>query len=92
MRPFFFFRWRRRGRPWGWHEAGRWRRLVRLTPMREEEEGGRLGREVSWAGREAEAQWGRGGMATAGPKVWMGRLAAGPVGPKVRKNSFPNKI
>jgi hypothetical protein len=65
---------------------------VRLTPMREEEEGGRLGREVSWAGREAEAQWGRGGMATAGPKVWMGRLAAGPVGPKVRKNSFPNKI
>jgi hypothetical protein len=34
---------------------------VRLAPMREEEEGGRLGREVSWAGREAEAQWERGG-------------------------------
>jgi hypothetical protein len=68
--------------------------------MREEEEGGRLGREVSWAGREAKAQWGRGGgngwleekRAAAGLKVRMGQLAAGPVGPKVRKNSFPNKI
>jgi hypothetical protein len=34
---------------------------VRLAPMREEEEGGRLGREVRWAGREVEAQWERGG-------------------------------
>jgi hypothetical protein len=29
--------------------------------MREEEEGARLGRAVGWAGREAVAQWGRGG-------------------------------
>jgi hypothetical protein len=51
---------------------------------------------VSWAGREAEAQGGRGGDgwlerkkgAAAGPKVWTGRLAAGPVGPKVRKILF----
>jgi hypothetical protein len=44
---------------------------------------------VSWAGREAEAQWGEGeadGWKTSGPR--LGRLAAGP---KVKENSFPNK-
>jgi hypothetical protein len=37
---------------------------------------GRLKREKKWV--------------AAGPKVRMGRLAAGSIGPKVRKNSFPN--
>jgi hypothetical protein len=68
--------------------------------VREEEEGSRLGREVSWASREAEAQWGWGGngrlerkkRAAAGPKVRMGRLAVGPVGPKVRKILFRIKF
>jgi hypothetical protein len=47
---------------------------------------------VSWAGREAEVQWGEGeaaGWKTSGP--WLGRLATGPIGPKVKENSFPNK-
>jgi hypothetical protein len=48
---------------------------------------------AGWAGREAEAQWGAGQegkkkWAVAGLKVRMGRLAAGPVGPKVRKILF----
>jgi hypothetical protein len=47
---------------------------VRLAPVWEEEEGGRLGREVSWAGREAEAQWGGGGDGTAG---WNGKKGYG---------------
>jgi hypothetical protein len=61
MRPFFLFQWRHRGRPWGRREAGWRRRLVRPATVREEEEGGRLGHEVSWADRDAEAQWGGGG-------------------------------
>jgi hypothetical protein len=72
---------------------------VHLASVREEEEGGWLGLEVSWAGREAEAQWGGGDgqlerkkRAAAGPKVRMGRLAAGPVGPKVRKILFRIKF
>jgi hypothetical protein len=39
------------------------------------------------AGREGKKKW-----AVAGPKVRMGQLHAGPVGPKVRKISFLNKI
>jgi hypothetical protein len=35
------------------------------------------------AGREGKQKW-----SVAGPKVRMGRLAAGPVGPKVRKILF----
>jgi hypothetical protein len=56
-------------------------------------------RTVSWAeraslaGREAEAQWGEGEQPvekkTSGPR--LGRLAAGPIGPKVKENYFPNK-
>jgi hypothetical protein len=48
---------------------------------------------VSWAGREAEAQWGEGERPvekkTSGTR--LGRLAAGPIGPKVKENSFLNK-
>jgi hypothetical protein len=71
----------------GGNRAGRHRRVVGWAER------------VSWAGREAEAQWGEGGgrpaekekkWAAAGPKGRMGRLAAGPIGPKVRKNSFLN--
>jgi hypothetical protein len=54
MRPLFSFRWRSSGSTVGRHEAGRRRRLVRLAPVREEEEDGRLG-------REGEALWGEGG-------------------------------
>jgi hypothetical protein len=50
---------------------------------------------VSWADREAEAQWGRGENARLKRKKWAatgpkGQLAAGPIGLKVRKISFPN--
>jgi hypothetical protein len=47
---------------------------------------------AGWAGREVEAQWGEGEQPvkiTSGP--WLGWLATGPIGPKVKKNSFPNK-
>jgi hypothetical protein len=49
---------------------------------------------AGWAGREAEAQWGEGEqpvgkkVAAARPKDWMGRLAAGPIGPKVKEIFF----
>jgi hypothetical protein len=45
MLPLFSFRWRSSGSTVGRREAGRWRRLVRLAPVREEEEDGRLDRE-----------------------------------------------
>jgi hypothetical protein len=53
-------------------------------------------REVSWADREAEAQWGgkkwpvekKRKWAVAGPKGRMGRLAAGPIGLKVKEKFF----
>jgi hypothetical protein len=49
---------------------------------------------VGWAGREAEAQWGERErpvgkkVATVGPKDRMGRLAVGPIGPKVKEKVF----
>jgi hypothetical protein len=72
---------------------------VHLAPVREEEEDGQLGCEgdLGWprgrgrVGRgekwpvEKKRQW-----AAAGPKGRMGRLVVGPIGPKVRKISFPN--
>jgi hypothetical protein len=69
---------------------------VRLAPVWEEEEGGRLGREVSWAGREAEAQWGGGGGRPVGKEKkgcgWAkrpdGLAGSWAVGPKVRKILF----
>ncbi len=61
MRSLFSLRWSSSGSTVGRHEAGRRQRRARLALVREEEEGGRLGREVSWVGREAEAQWGGGG-------------------------------
>jgi hypothetical protein len=45
MRLLFSFRWRSSGSTVGQHEANRRRRLVRLAPVQEEEENGRLGRE-----------------------------------------------
>jgi hypothetical protein len=47
---------------------------------------------AGWAGREAEAQWGEGERSvkkTSGPR--LGRLAAGPIRPKEKENSFSNK-
>jgi hypothetical protein len=64
----------------GGNRAGRHRRVVGWAKT------------ASWAGRGAEAQWGEGeaaGWKTSGPR--LGRLAAGPIGPKVKENSFPNK-
>jgi hypothetical protein len=60
MRPLFSFRWRSLGSTVGRREAGWRQRLVRLASVRQVEEDGRLGREGSWAGREADAQWGGG--------------------------------
>jgi hypothetical protein len=45
MRPLFSFWWRSLGSTVGRREAGRWRHLVHLAPVREEEEDGQLGRE-----------------------------------------------
>jgi hypothetical protein len=85
MRPFFFFRWRRRGRPWGRREAGR-RRHARLAPVREEEEGGRLGREGG-LGRPRPS--GEGGEKWLVEKKKMGRgWAERPDGPKVTGKFF----
>jgi hypothetical protein len=64
---------------------------VRRFPAREAAEW------AGWAGREAEAQWGEGEqpvgkkVAAAGPKDWMGRLAAGLIEPKVKEFFFLNK-
>jgi hypothetical protein len=97
MRPLFSFRWRSSGSTVGRHEAGRRRRLVRLAPVREEEEDGRLGREGELGQPRGRGPVGRGGRkwlvekrkkwAAARPRS---RLAAGPIGPNVRKKSFPN--
>jgi hypothetical protein len=96
MRPCFLFQWRRRGR----REAGWRRRLVRPATVREEEEGGRLGHEVSWADREAEAQWGGGETAGwKGKKMGYGSAECpdGPAGCRAgwaesEENYFLNKI
>jgi hypothetical protein len=98
MRPLFSFSWRSSGSTVGRREAGRWWRLVCLAPVREEEEDGRLGREGELGRPRGQGPVGRGGgvgfgrkeVAVAGPKGRMGQLAAGPIGPKVRKISFPN--
>jgi hypothetical protein len=53
---------------------------------------GATGARAGWAGREAKAQWEEGGgrlKKPIGPR--LGRLAAGPIGPKVKENSFSNK-
>jgi hypothetical protein len=44
-----------------------------------------------WAGWPVGQREGEGRWAAAGPKGRMGRLAARPIGPKVKENSFPNK-
>jgi hypothetical protein len=49
------------GRPWRRREAGQRQCRAHPASVREEEEGGRLGRAVGWAGWEAKAQWERGG-------------------------------
>jgi hypothetical protein len=98
MRPLFSFRWRSLGSTMGRREAGRRWRLMRLAPMREEEEDDRLGREGELGrlrgrgpvGREKRLVEKRRKWATAGLKGRMGRLAAGPIGLKGRKISFLN--
>jgi hypothetical protein len=47
--------------------------------------------EGHWAGWPMGRRGGEGRWATARPKGRMGRLAAGPIGLKVKENSFPNK-
>jgi hypothetical protein len=49
---------------------------------------------MGWAGREAEAQWGRGGRKMAGWKKKNGSLLGRKVGwaESDGENSFPNKI
>jgi hypothetical protein len=42
-------------------------------------------------GPSARAAYGRKGRWLAGLRGWAGRLAAGPIGPKAKENSFPNK-
>jgi hypothetical protein len=72
---------------------------VPLAPVQEEEEGGWLGRELSWASREAKAQWGGGGWPVGKEKKGRG-WAKSPDGPagcwsgwaESEENSFPNKI
>jgi hypothetical protein len=53
----------------------------------------RLGRPTKghWAGWPVGRRGGEGRWAAAGPKGRMGRLATGPIGSKVKENSFPNK-
>ena len=62
----------------GGNRAGRHRRAVGWAEI------------ASWADREAEAQWGEGEWPVEKKQVGRG-WAAGPIGPKVKKNSFPNK-
>jgi hypothetical protein len=62
----------------GGNRAGRHRRAVGWAER------------ASWAGREAEAQW-REGERLVEKKTSGPRLVAGPIGPKVKENSFPNK-
>jgi hypothetical protein len=83
-------------------QAQRGAKAVRGEAFSREGGGNQAGchrRAVGWADREAEAQWGEGGgrpvekkkkWAMAGLKGRMGRLATGPMGPKVRKSSFLN--
>jgi hypothetical protein len=82
-------------------EAVRRRCGWRYFPVKKAATGwGATDAQAGWAGRVAGAQWGgkaagREGKkkwAVAGLKVWMGRLAAGPVGPKVRKILFRIKF
>jgi hypothetical protein len=72
---------------------------VRPATVQEEEEGGRLGHEVSWADRDAEAQWGGGGNGRLERKKMGYGSAESPDGPagcwagwaESEENYFPNK-
>jgi hypothetical protein len=95
MRPLFSFWWRSSGSTMGRREAGRWRRLVRLAPVREEGEDGRLGPEGELSQPRGRGPVGRGGGGN-------GRLKRKDNGPRLgrkagcvesdEKNSFPNNI
>jgi hypothetical protein len=63
MRLLFSFRWRSSGSTVGWREAGQRWHLVRLAPVREEEEDGRLGREGELGRPRGRGPVGRGKMA-----------------------------
>jgi hypothetical protein len=88
--------WRSLGPTMGRHEAGRWWRLAHFAPVREEEEGGRLGREFRLGrprgrgpvGTGGAVGWGRKEVVAARPKGRMGWLAARPIGLKVKEKFF----
>jgi hypothetical protein len=61
MRPLFSFRWMSSGLTVGRREAGQRQRLVRLAPVQEEEEDGRLGREGELDRPRGRGLVGRGG-------------------------------
>jgi hypothetical protein len=89
--------WGRLRQPWRLDAAvtqsGAWRRCVARREMTSSggPAGSGDGTEPRWQRgptgrtRETEAGW------RCGPRGQIGRLAAGPNGPKVKKNSFPNK-
>jgi hypothetical protein len=97
MRLLFSLRWRSLGPTMGRCEVGQWWWFARFAPVREEEEDGRLGREGGLGRPRGRGLVGRGGAAgceekkkwaAAGLKGRMGRLAAGPIGPKVKEKFF----
>jgi hypothetical protein len=99
MQPLFSLRWRSLGPTMGRREAGRWWWLARFASVREEEEDGRLGREGGLGRSRGRGPMGRGGgagwgkrkqkkWAAAEPKGQMGRLAAGPIRPRVKEKFF----
>jgi hypothetical protein len=76
MRPLFSFRWRSSGLTAGRREVDRYWWLVRLAPVREEEEDSRLGREGELGrprGRCLVGRWGGGGGRLKKKKKGMGR-------------------
>jgi hypothetical protein len=94
MQPFLFFRWRCRGRPWGRREARRQHR-ARSTPVREEEEGGRLGHEGGLGrpggrGPVGEGRKKNGRLEEKKNGPWLGRKARWAEGDG--ENSFLYKI
>jgi hypothetical protein len=72
MQLLFSFRWRSSGSTVGRREAGRRRWLVRLAPVREEEEDGRLVREGELGRPRGRGPVGRGGRLVEKKKMGRG--------------------